>query len=240
LSEKFHELRLIRKLRKTINATAVINPARGVVGFFIPSSKGGCILEISKQTIFNMPVLTPILRSLSILILKGLGWEVKGETPRIPKYVMTAAPHTSNWDFVLVLLMAFVLRIKVYIMAKKELTDLPFGFLFKYVGVIPIDRSQSSNAVEQAVAMMNRSEDMALLISPAGTRKKVSRWKTGFYHIARFTTTPILFGFLDYGRKQGGVGSCFYPTGDVEADMKAIQAFYSPFTGKYPEAQFSV
>lgn len=196
-------------------------------------------MDISKQTIFNTPVLTPILRGISILILKGIGWQVKGETPIIPKYVMTAAPHTSNWDFVLVLLMAFVLRIRIYIMVKKELVDLPLGFLFKYVGVIPIDRNQSSNAVEQAVAMMNRHEHMALLISPAGTRKKVNRWKTGFYHIARLTNSPILFGFLDYGRKQGGVGQWFYPTGNVDEDMKMIQAFYAQFKGKYPEAQYS-
>ncbi|MCG2752022.1 MAG: lysophospholipid acyltransferase family protein [Desulfobacteraceae bacterium] len=194
-------------------------------------------MDISKQTIFNTPVLTPILRGISIFILKAFRWKVRGEPPRLAKYVMTAAPHTSNWDFVLVLLMAFVLRVRIYILAKKEMMDWPLGFLFKYAGVIPIDRNQSSNTVEQAVAMMNRSEHMALLISPPGTRKTTNQWKTGFYHIAMLANTPILLGFMDYSRKQGGIGEWFYPTGNVEEDMKAIRLFYSQFKGKYPEGR---
>ena len=157
----------------------------------------------------------------------------------MPKFVMTAAPHTSNWDFVLVLLMAFALKIKIYIMAKKELMDWPLGFLFKYLGVIPIDRSKASNTVDQAVALISENDELALLISPAGTRKKAVRWKTGFYHIANMAKIPILFGFLDYGKKEGGVGPVFMPTGDVVADMQHILTFYAEFSGRYPKAQLS-
>ena len=191
-------------------------------------------MKLAKHTIFDAPIITPLLRWISIFILHSARWEVKGRKPDVSKYVMTAAPHTSNWDFVLVLLMAFALRIRIYIMAKKELVDLPFGFLFKYIGVIPVDRNRSTNTVEQAVELMEKNSELAILISPDGTRKKTDRWKTGFYHIARLADIPILFGYLDWGRKQGGVGDLFKPTEDMEADMKAIQMFYAKMTGKYP------
>lgn len=148
---------------------------------------------------------------------------------------MIAAPHTSNWDFVLTLLMAFALDLKAYTMGKKELFDWPFGGLFSWLGVIPIDRSRSNNVVAQAVDFFKQSENLILVVPPSGTRAKVKRWKTGFYHIAKGAEVPIGMGFLDYGQRKGGIGFLFEPTGDIDEDMIAIRAFYADIKGKYPE-----
>ncbi len=190
-------------------------------------------MNIMKHTIFDTPLINPLMRWFSLFILKGLGWKTEGEKPNIPKYILIAAPHTSNWDFVLMLLVAFSLNLKVYIMAKKELTDWPGGIFFRWLGVIPVDRNQSTNTVEQAIQFFRESENLAMVIAPSGTRKKVRKWKTGFYHIAIGAGIPIGMGFLDYGRKKGGIGPLFQPTGDFETDMIAIKAFYADIEGKH-------
>ncbi|MCP4104615.1 MAG: glycerol acyltransferase [Desulfobacteraceae bacterium] len=188
-----------------------------------------------KHTIFDTPLINPLLRWIALFILKVLGWKTEGEKPDISKYLLIAAPHTSNWDFVITLLVAFALKLKVYIMAKKELTNWPGGFFFKWLGVIPIDRSQSTNTVDQAIQLFQENENLAVVIAPSGTRKKVMKWKSGFYHIANGAGIPIGMGFLDYARKTGGIGPLFQPTGDVETDMIAIKAFYADIEGKYPK-----
>ncbi len=190
-------------------------------------------MKIMKHTIFDTPLINPLIRWISLFILKVLGWKIEGKKPDIPKYLLIAAPHTSNWDFVLTLLVAFGLNLKVYIMAKKELTNWPGGFLFRWLGVIPVDRSQSTNTVDQAIQLFQENENLAVVIAPSGTRKKVRKWKTGFYNIANGAGIPIGMGFLDYGRKTGGIGPLFQPTGDIEADMIAIRAFYADIEGRY-------
>ncbi len=64
-------------------------------------------------------------------------------------------------------------------------------------------------------------------------------WKTGFYHIAMGANVPIVLGYLDYRRKVGGIGPVVHPTGNMEADMKIIKAFYVDVTAKYPEKALS-
>lgn len=192
-------------------------------------------MKIAKRTIFDTPLISPLLRWISIFILRAMGWKAKGKRPDVPKYVLIAAPHTSNWDFFLMILVALSLNLNTYVMAKKVLTDWAGGFFFKWLGVIPIDRSQSANTVEQAIQFFRESESLAIIIAPSGTRKKVKKWKTGFYHIANGAGIPIGMGFLDYGRKTGGVGPLFQPTGDIETDMIAIKAFYADIEGKYTQ-----
>ena len=183
-------------------------------------------------TVFDTPVVRTFFRIISIVILKLAGWRVSGETPSLPKFVMIAAPHTSNWDLPYTLFIAFVMKVKIYWMGKKEIFSPPFGPLFKWLGGIPIDRSKANGVVGQSIEQLKKAERLVLTVPPTGTRKKVMRWKTGFYHIAHGAGVPIVLGFLDYGRKMGGVGPIFHPTGDINADMKEIQAFYKDIQGR--------
>ncbi|MDD5171168.1 MAG: hypothetical protein PHN75_20295, partial [Syntrophales bacterium] len=108
----------------------------------------------------------------------------------------------------------------------------PFAATLRWLGGIPIDRSQSHNVVEQSIQAFQKLEKLIMVVPPEGTRKKVSYWKTGFYHIAKGANVPIVLGFLDYKRKAGGIGPTFYPTGRLEEDLQRIQAFYATVTGK--------
>lgn len=165
--------------------------------------------------------------------LKILGWRVEGKVPDIKKYVIIAAPHTTNWDFPITLAMTFVLKMKIYWMGKAAIFRWPFGSAGLWLGGIPIDRSQSLNVVEQSVRAFKEMDNLIMVIPPEGSRKKVSYWKTGFYHIAEGAKVPIVLGYLDYRRKVGGIGPTFYPTGRIEEDMQKIKAFYANVTGKY-------
>lgn len=189
-------------------------------------------MKLTQRTIFNTPILSPFLNLVSVFTLRIFRWKISGTAPPVPKYVMIAAPHTSNWDFALTLLMGLALKMDVYIMGKKDLTEWPFGFMFEWMGIIPVDRSQASDTVGRAVQCFREHSELILLVPPSGTRKKVTQWKTGFYHIANEARVPIAQGFLDYGTRTGGVGPLFHTTGDIDADMIQIRAFYASFTGK--------
>ncbi|HBH86858.1 MAG TPA: glycerol acyltransferase [Syntrophaceae bacterium] len=174
-----------------------------------------------------------LMARMSLIFLKMLGWRVEGEIPDIKKFVIIAAPHTSNWDFPISLAVAFALKIKIYWMGKAAMFRWPFGAACRWLGGIPIDRSRSHNVVEQCVRAFNERDKLIRVIPPEGTRKKVSYWKTGFYHIAKGANVPIVLGFLDYRHKKGGIGPIFYPTGRIESDMKEIKAFYATITGRH-------
>ena len=176
-----------------------------------------------------------MLHWLAKTILGAFGWRTEGVLPAASKYVIVGAPHTSNWDFVLMLALALVFRIKVSWMGKHTLFRWPLGALLKRLGGIPIDRTARHNVVEQAVQAFHNSESLILLITPEGTRKKVPYWKTGFYYIAQAANVPIVLAFADYKRKVGGVGPTIVPSGDIEADMRIIRDFYADIVGKYPD-----
>lgn len=175
------------------------------------------------------------MRWFSIFILRIAGWRTEGQLPAIPKFVLVGAPHTSNWDLAYTLFITFVLRGKIYWMGKETLFRWPINGFFKWLGGIPIDRSKSKNVVAQSIQQFHENEKLILTIAPAGTRKKVEKWKSGFYHIANGANVPIVLGFLDYRRKVGGIGPVVYPTGNFEADMKTIRAFFNGVSGKYPK-----
>ncbi|MBN1572563.1 MAG: lysophospholipid acyltransferase family protein [Deltaproteobacteria bacterium] len=185
-------------------------------------------------TIYETPILNSILRRISLFILNLFGWQLEGEVPNIPKFVAIAT-HTSNWDFPIAILVAFAFKKKMSILAKKSLFKGPFGPFFKWMGCIPINRSQSSNVVDYLVKVFNEKREMILVLAPEGTRKKVEKWKSGFYHIAMGVKIPILLTFVDYLKKAAGIGPLIFPTGNYEADLKRILAFYSNITGKYPD-----
>ena len=118
-------------------------------------------------------------------------------------------------------------------MMKAEWFFWPMGPLFRWLGAIPIDRSSANNVVAQSIAAFQVSEKMILVVPPAGTRRQVLHWKTGFYHIANGAGVPVALGYLDYRRKVGGFGPTITPTGDIDADMIVIRRFYADVSGKY-------
>ncbi len=160
--------------------------------------------------------------------------------PDLPKYVVIAAPHTSNWDFVILLFAVVATRVRIHWLGKHTLFRRPFGSLFRWLGGIPIDRSKSGNAVAQMVETFNASDRFVLAIPPEGSRSQVGRWKSGFYHIARGANVPLLLASLDYSKKVAGIGTVFYPTDDAEADTERIRAFYATVTGKFPQKKVSM
>ncbi|MCP4720556.1 MAG: acyltransferase [Desulfobacteraceae bacterium] len=154
--------------------------------------------------------------------------------PDIKKFILVAAPHSSNWDFIFFLLIIFKFQIPVHWMGKKAMFIWPFKGLLKRLGGISIDRSKKGNVVSTMVDTFNLDDRLIVTIAPSGTREKVGRWKTGFYQIARQANIPMVCGFVDYKLKTGGIGPVILPTGDMEADMETIKAFYKDKFGKYP------
>jgi 1-acyl-sn-glycerol-3-phosphate acyltransferase len=188
-----------------------------------------------RYTLFDTPVISPLIRGLAFYFLKVFGWRLEGRLPDVNKLVVIAAPHTSNWDLPVLLSLAFALGVKASWLGKHTLFRRPFGFLFRWMGGIPVYRSASKNMVAQSVEMFRNSEKLILTIPPEGTRSKVSYWKSGFYYIALGAEVPIAMAFIDYKRKTSGVGPTLYPTGDIEADMEVIRNFYANVTAKYPD-----
>lgn len=189
--------------------------------------------ESEQWTLFNTPGVTAALRVFSHLFLAISGWRTRGKLPDVPKYVMIAAPHTSNWDLPVMLMMAFAMRADVFWMGKHSLFRGVFGPVFRWLGGVPVDRRQANNLVDQTIEVLRARDKFALVIAPEGTRKRTTHWKTGFYHIARGAGVPIALGFLDYRRKVGGVGPVLIPSGDLERDMSVIRDFYADITGKF-------
>lgn len=185
-------------------------------------------------TIFDTPVLRTLLCWISRLALRLAGWRIRGDFADIPRYVLIGAPHTSNWDFPLTLAVCFSRRAKLYWMGKHTLFAGPAGPIMRWLGGIPVKRSQNNSLVQQMVEVYGRSERLVVAIPPEGTRKHVTEWKTGFYYIAHGAGVPVLLAYMDYARKECGFGPLFTTTGDIEADMPRIRAFYQDKTGKYP------
>ncbi|QOI98270.1 MAG: 1-acyl-sn-glycerol-3-phosphate acyltransferase [Flammeovirgaceae bacterium] len=180
-----------------------------------------------------------MFRWLAKFILMVLGWQTKplGAFPvNEKKYVVIVAPHTSNWDFVIGVLYRSVLRLEhARYLGKKELFRPPFGFIFRWLGGTPVDRTSSQNAVEEVVKLFNANTEFALALSPEGTRKRVDRLRTGFYNIAKQANVPIVMVALDFGNKQVIFSEPFKVTDNPAADFEKILSFFRPIQGKIPE-----
>ncbi|MED5611262.1 MULTISPECIES: lysophospholipid acyltransferase family protein [Pseudomonas] len=180
----------------------------------------------------------PFAEWLGRSMLKAAGWRIEGALPALDKFVVIGAHHTSNWDFMLFLAAKFVLRLNARWFAKHTLFRRPFGGLLRRWGGIPIRRHLKLNTVDQAVQAFRDSREMMLIISPEGTRKKVERWKMGFYHIARGAGVPVVLAALDYGNRRIVIGEPFWPSGDEAADLGRMLAFYRPFVPRKPAYAF--
>jgi 1-acyl-sn-glycerol-3-phosphate acyltransferase len=181
-------------------------------------------------------VLAGLVALPAMLIWRLAGWRFEGALPPIDKYIFVFAPHTSNWDYIHMLPLALRFRRRPTVLIKDDLFRGPLGVFLRLVGAIPIDRRQSNNAVDQVVDYIATQKRVVLVITPEGTRKKTDHWKSGFYHIARKAGIPIVLGYLDYERKVGGASQPLQLSGDVEADLATIRAFYAEHgRGKRPQ-----
>lgn len=167
-------------------------------------------------------------------VLKSMGWSFSGDFPCHPKMILAIAPHTSNWDFVIGIAVAFSLRLKITFFGKHNLFIPPFGYLMRRWGGIPVERSQSHGVVEQMVEAMRRADKMVLCIAPEGTRSRVERWKTGFLHIAHKANVPVLLVAFDYKKKQIEFGPSLMIGDDMQYELNRIYTYFSDVHGKYP------
>lgn len=175
-----------------------------------------------------------VKKKIGQAVLRLGGWAFEGPVPATQRYVLIAAPHTSNWDFVYMMAMAWALGIRLSWMGKASLFVFPLGVLFKALGGLPIRRDMRANLVEQSVARFTPGSDLVLAVPAEGTRGRGTTWRSGFYHIARLAEVPIVLGYLDYARKRGGLGPELRPSGDVRADMDIVRAFYADKVGRHP------
>lgn len=175
------------------------------------------------------------MKILSRFIFWITGWKLVSEPPNLDKLVMIAAPHTSNWDFLYARAAFYILDIPLRYTIKKELFFFPLGILLKAVGGIPIDRSTKSGMVGLMTDLFQKHDKLCILVTPEGSRSKAKEWKRGFYYTAEGAGVPIALGYLDYAKKEAGVGPIIFPSGDIEKDMAEIISFYKGITAKYPE-----
>jgi len=180
-----------------------------------------------------------MLSIFSRIILRMMGWHITSVIPPgTKKCVIAVAPHTSYWDFVIGRLAYWVMGIKASFLIKKEAFRFPFRRLLLSMGGLPVDRGRSGKMVDQVVEQFRKADSLFIVITPEGTRKPVKQWKNGFYYIANQAQVPIALGYLDYAKKEGGVGKVIYPNGDMESQMKEIRDFYRGMTPKHPERFF--
>ncbi len=173
------------------------------------------------------------------IYFKILGWKVVGNTnfsmDKIKKAVIIAAPHTSWHDFYMGVLLRAVLNVKTNFVGKKELFVFPIGWIFRMLGGAPIDRHTKENKVQAIAKLFNDKKEFRMAMSPEGTRKKVDKWRTGFYYIAKEANVPIIMFTLDFENKQNKISEPFYPTDDMEKDFAFMHEFYKGVKGKIPE-----
>ncbi|MBL8154285.1 MAG: lysophospholipid acyltransferase family protein [Anaerolineae bacterium] len=171
-------------------------------------------------------------------ILWIFGWRIESQPiPNYPKMVMIGAPHTSNLDGFLYILIVLGVRVRANFLAKHSLFRPPFGWLLRLAGGVPLNRTTTVNAVEQAVQVFRERDRMVLALAPEGTRKNVPYWKTGFYYIALGAGVPIVLGYVDYRQRRCGFGPMLMPSGDIDKDFEVIRAFYADKVGQHPERQ---
>ena len=177
------------------------------------------------------------MQKLSKFIFKRiLGWKLVGNFPKyLKKYVVIAAPHTSWQDFPIAILARNYTGEKINFIGKSSLFSGPFGFIFRALGGTPVDRSQSSNMVDAIVQIFENKEEFRLGISPEGTRKKVTHWKTGFYYIAKGANVPIVMATLDFEHKQIKFSEPYTTTNNKEKDFEYFHAFFKGVKGRHSE-----
>ncbi|MBL6643055.1 MAG: 1-acyl-sn-glycerol-3-phosphate acyltransferase [Flavobacteriaceae bacterium] len=162
-----------------------------------------------------------------IIFLRLMGWKIEGDFPSLNKFVLAVVPHTRNTDFIIGVLTRAVVDQKISYVGKKELFNPLTGWFFRALGGTPINRNSTENKVSSIAKIFKEKEVFRMAIAPEGTRKKVDKWKTGFYYIAMEAEVPILLVNFNYALKQVGFLKLFYPTGNIEKDFKEMESYFN-------------
>jgi 1-acyl-sn-glycerol-3-phosphate acyltransferase len=170
---------------------------------------------------------------LATWLLHLAGWRLEGVRPALDRYVLIAAPHTSNWDLLLVLAFAVAYDLKVTWMAKHSLFYPPFGCIMRALGGIPVTTHKHRHIVAAMTAAFKTSEHLVLALPTEGCRQRTPYWRSGFYHIAKQAGVPIVPSYLDFSHKRGGFGPSLETTSDVKQDMQYFSDFYAEMESKY-------
>ena len=184
---------------------------------------------------FKSPKMSARLARFALWFTRG--WRIEGPLPDVPKTVMIAAPHTSNMDGLLLVLLTRSVGMDAKWMVKDTWTKFPIGLFTKSVGAVPVNRSQANGLVGQMVEQFEQNDEYILLVPPEGTRSRAEHWRSGFYRIASEANVPIVPAYVDYSRRRGGFGPPIMPTADLTPDMDAIREYYAngPEMAKVPE-----
>jgi 1-acyl-sn-glycerol-3-phosphate acyltransferase len=175
-----------------------------------------------------------VLAVLGRLALGLGGWRFAGEIPNAPKLIFIVAPHTSNWDFVLGILAVFALDIRASFLGKHTLFRGPMGVFMRWLGGMPVVRHARQNVVDQTVGLIRSAPRVALGLSPEGTRRKLPRWRTGFYYVARGADVPIVPVALDYATRTIRFFEPHRTTPSVEADLAKLGSLFNPGMALHP------
>jgi 1-acyl-sn-glycerol-3-phosphate acyltransferase len=177
------------------------------------------------------------MKNISKFILfRLMGWKIVNDFPRnIKKYIIIVAPHTSWVDFPLSILVEFITKVDIKFIGKHTLFKPPFGFLFKALGGTPVDRSKSQSMVQAIIDIFNSKDEFIMALSPEGTRKKASQWKSGFYHVAKGANIPLVMAALDFKNKKVIISEPYYLSENEEQDIQKIKTFFKGVQGKHPE-----
>ena len=167
------------------------------------------------------------------IFTKLMGWKLVHDFPHdLKKYIVIAAPHTSWQDFPIGVLARNTSGAQINFVGKNSLFKGPFGFIFRKLGGVPVDRSKSNNLVDAIVKVFHEKEQFRLALSPEGTRKKVEKWKTGFYYIAKGAKVPIVMATIDFGKKQVEISEPYYTTDNKEIDFAYFRSFFNSSMAK--------
>ena len=169
----------------------------------------------------------------SFIYFKVMGWKMVGKFPgHLNKFVIAVVPHTSYADFFLGLLIRRIWGEQINFVGKKSLFAFPFGWIFRKLGGEPIDRTKNNDMVSATVKVFEKRDKFRLTIAPEGTRKRVDKWKTGFYYIAKGAKVPIVLIAFDFGHKQVKISEPLYTTDDKDADFALYHEFFKGVEGK--------
>jgi 1-acyl-sn-glycerol-3-phosphate acyltransferase len=168
-------------------------------------------------------------------VLHLFNWRLTGTLPEPRRYVVVGAPHTSNWDFVLAMALVRALGVRVSILAKSSLFRWPFGWVFRRLGLIPVDRSSANGVVGQAADAFAATRSLVLVVTPEGTRSKTQGWRSGFYRIALAADVPVVPVAVDGDKREVRIGERIRLSGNVTADMDLLRAFYEDARGMRPD-----
>lgn len=174
------------------------------------------------------------------MLLGVCGWKLQGEIPNRGKYVLVGAPHTSNWDFPLAIAASYVYRFEIRWLGKDTLFPWPFGWLIRWFGGIPVDRSHPHGMVGQLKTRFDTADNLIFAIAAKGTRKKTQYWKSGFYWLAYSARVPVIFCYLNYNERTICLGTPISLSGDVRKDMKIVRSFYTNMCGRHPELEDTI